>query len=282
MQVIRQLAEIRAKVASLQAQGKRIALVPTMGFLHDGHLSLLREARGRADILVMSLFVNPTQFAPGEDLDLYPRDEEGDLAKAKSCGVDIVFCPDASDLYPDNFQTSISLEKLAAPMCGESRPIHFAGVATVVTKLFNLCQPQVAVFGQKDAQQLAILKQLVVDLNFDIEIVGCPIIREEDGLAMSSRNVRLSPSERKQARSLSRGLFGAKERFGSGVRDAKDLVSAARAVIAASPLAKIDYIEIRDAKTLAEVSTIDSPALMAVAVRFGQTRLIDNITLHTD
>ncbi len=279
MRVIRQLVEMRAQTASLRAQGQRIALVPTMGYLHDGHLSLLREARGRADTLIMSLFVNPTQFAPGEDLDLYPRDEDGDLAKAKSCGVDIVFCPAASELYPDNFQTSISLEKLAAPMCGESRPIHFAGVATVVTKLFNLCQPQVAVFGQKDAQQLAILKQLVIDLNFDIEIVGCPIVREDDGLAMSSRNVRLGPSERKQARSLSRGLFGAKERFGSGVRDAKDLVSAARAVIAASPLAKIDYIEIRDAKTLAEVSTIESPALMAVAVRFGQTRLIDNITL---
>lgn len=282
MQIIRSARELQTTTSALRRQSKRIALVPTMGYLHEGHMSLLRMAAHDADVLIMSLFVNPTQFAAGEDLERYPRDEEGDLAKAESCGVDIVFCPVVKELYPGNFQTSITLEKLASPLCGKSRPSHFAGVATVVTKLFNLAQPHVAVFGQKDAQQLALLKQLVIDLNFDIEVLGGPIVREEDGLAMSSRNVRLRPDERKQARSLSRGLFGAKERFESGVRDASTLIAAARAVIGASPLAKIDYIEIRDAISVEEVTTIEAPVLMAVAVRFGQIRLIDNIILLPD
>ncbi len=279
MESIRSPSQLATRIGEARHAGQRIGFVPTMGFLHEGHMSLLRLAKSRCDLLVMSLFVNPTQFKPGEDLATYPRDEAGDFSKAESCGVDIVFTPSEEAMYPPGFQTQISLPKLFAPLCGVSRPSHFSGVATIVTKLFHLVAPDVAVFGQKDAQQLAIIRQLVRDLNMKIEIIGAPIVREEDGLAMSSRNVNLGPDARKQARCLSRGLFGAKERFESGVVQSATLIAAARAVIAASPLAKIDYIEIRDAQTLEELTVIDRPALMATAVRFGQTRLIDNVVL---
>lgn len=279
LQVIRAPAELRETVLAHKRQSKRIGLVPTMGGLHAGHLSLLKAARERCDILVMSLFVNPTQFGPTEDLDRYPRNEEADLASAEEYGVDIVFCPDVAGMYPQGFQTSISLSELAKPLCGAGRPEHFEGVATVVTKLFHLALPDVAVFGQKDAQQLAIIRQLVSDLDFSIEIIGAPIVREEDGLALSSRNVYLSDEERKQALSLHRGLCAAQQRFDEGACDSSTLVGAARAVIGASPLAKIEYLELRDAATLEEITEIKAPALLAVAAAFGQTRLIDNLVL---
>jgi pantoate--beta-alanine ligase len=279
LQVIRDPAELRAQVRAQRSKGKRIGLVPTMGGLHEGHLSLLREARGRCDLLIMSLFVNPTQFGPNEDLNRYPRDEEGDLKRAEECGVDLVFSPEVASMYPKGFQTSISLSELSKPLCGAGRPGHFEGVATVVTKLFHAALPDLAVFGQKDAQQLAIIRQMVLDLDFGIEIVGAPIVREEDGLAMSSRNAYLSEEERKQALSLYQGLCAARQRYDEGAKDASTLVGAARSVIGASPLAKIEYLELRDASTLQEVAEVEAPALLAVAAAFGQTRLIDNIVL---
>ncbi len=279
MQVLRSPEEMRNAASGLRSKGKRIGLVPTMGGLHEGHLSLLRDARMRCDQLVMSLFVNPTQFGPTEDLDSYPRSEDADFAAAKACGVDIVFCPAPASMYPAGFQTSISLSELSKAMCGAGRPGHFEGVATVVTKLFHLVQPELALFGQKDAQQLIIIKQLVKDLDFGIEIVGAPIVREEDGLAMSSRNAYLSADQRKQAASLSRGLKAAKQRFDEGASDVSTLVGAARAVIGAQPLAKIEYVDLRDASTLQEVKEVKAPALLALAVAFGQTRLIDNTLL---
>lgn len=277
---IRSPAELRDFARSKCREGQRIGLVPTMGALHEGHLSLLRVARKRCDFLIMSLFVNPTQFGADEDLDHYPRDVEGDLAKAHECGVDLVFCPDVASMYPPGFQTRITLPELSAPLCGASRPGHFDGVATVVCKLFHLTLPDVAVFGRKDAQQLAIIRQLVLDLDFGIEIVGAPIVRETDGLALSSRNAYLTPEERKQALCLYRGLSAAEQRLAEGATDSATLLSAARAVIGASPLAKIDYLELCDAVTLAPVTEVSAPALLATAVHFGSTRLIDNVELR--
>jgi pantoate--beta-alanine ligase len=279
MQVFRSPSEVREEVRALRAQGNTIGLVPTMGGLHAGHLSLLRDGRARCDTLVMSLFVNPTQFGPNEDLDKYPRDEEGDLAAAEECGVDIVFCPAPENMYPEGFQTAICLSKLAAPMCGAGRPGHFAGVATVVTKLFHATLPDVAIFGQKDAQQLAIIKQLVSDLDFGIEIIAHAIVREDDGLAMSSRNAYLSKDARKQAACLFRGLNAATQRYEEGATDATTLLGAARAVIGAQPLATIEYLDLRDAATLEPIDEVRGPSLLALAAVFGQTRLIDNVVL---
>lgn len=280
MQVLRDPGEMRELALQKMRDGVALGLVPTMGALHEGHLSLLREARSRSDFVVMSLFVNPSQFGPGEDLGRYPQDEAGDLAKAKECGVDLVFCPTGEAMYPAGFQTSITLPALSSSLCGRSRPGHFDGVATVVSKLFQLTLPRLAIFGQKDAQQLAIIRQLVLDLHFDIEIVGAPIIREEDGLALSSRNLYLSAEERGQALSLYQGLSAASQRFADGAVDAATIVGAARAVIGAAPLGKIDYLELCDAASLEPVTTVERPALLAVAVRFGRTRLIDNIELR--
>ena len=277
--VIREPSELRTIAQAKRQEGKRIGLVPTMGGLHEGHLSLLRQARPVCDVLIMSLFVNPTQFGENEDLERYPRDEQSDLKGAEECGVDLVFCPDAGSMYPVGFQTSISLPSLAASMCGAGRPGHFEGVATIVTKLFNLSLPHVAVFGQKDAQQLAILRQLVVDLDFDIELLTGPIVRAESGLALSSRNVYLSEEEHSQALSLYRGLSAAKQRFEEGALDKSTLIGAARAVIGASPLAQIEYLDLRDTNTLEDLDTVTRPALLAVAAHFGHTRLIDNIVL---
>ncbi len=280
MQVLKAPAEVQAWARQQAREGKRIGLVPTMGYLHEGHLSLLRKARSLCDSLVMTLFVNPSQFGPGEDLDRYPRDEDGDLSKAMACGVDLVFMPAAADMYPKGFQTKVSLGALTEPMCGASRPGHFDGVATVVSKLFLITRPDLAVFGQKDFQQLAVIRRLVSDLNFGIEIIAGPIVREEDGVAMSSRNVYLSPDARKQARCLVRGLRAAEQRLAEGTRDASTLLAAARAVIGAAPLAKLDYLELRDAETLESVRTVSKPAVLAVAAKFGHTRLIDNLVLQ--
>ncbi len=278
-EVVRAPAEMRARAEDQRRDGRRICVVPTMGYLHEGHLSLLRAGRARSDVLIMTLFVNPTQFGPSEDLARYPRDEAGDVDKARAAGVDLVFAPDAAAMYPDGYQTSIEVRELAAPLCGASRPGHFAGVASVVAKLFHITQPHVAVFGQKDFQQLAIIRRMVRDLDFAIEIVGMPIVREPDGLALSSRNAYLSPDERRQALALSRGLRAAEARFAGGERRAAVLVEAARAEIAAAPLARVDYAELRDAGSLRAIEMLHAPAVLALAVFFGKTRLIDNTVL---
>jgi pantoate--beta-alanine ligase len=278
-EVIRDPAAMRARSDDLRRDGRRIAVVPTMGALHEGHLTLLRAARGMADVVILTIFVNPTQFGPNEDLARYPRDEAGDLARARPCGVDLAFCPDAAAMYPAGAQTFVEVRELQKPLCGASRPGHFAGVATVVTKLFQLTRPSVAVFGEKDYQQLAIIRRMTRDLDLGVEIVGVPIVREPDGLALSSRNAYLAPDERRQALALSQGLAAAEARFAAGERSAAALVEAARAPIAAQPLARIDYLELRDADELTPIDTVARPAVLALAVFFGKTRLIDNRVL---
>lgn len=279
IEIIRTPSALREHCFALRAEGKRIGLVPTMGALHAGHLSLLRLARPECDVLVMSLFVNPTQFGAGEDLDRYPRDESADLAMAAECGVDLAFCPSAETMYPAGYQTTIALPRLASGLCGAGRPGHFDGVATVVTKLWNACLPHVSVFGKKDYQQLAILRQLNTDLDFGIEILGGEIIREDDGLALSSRNVYLSAEERRQAPRLRQGLLAGQQRFREGATDTISILSAAQAIIDAAPLARIEYLQLCDATTLEEVTSVTRPSLLAVAARFGTTRLIDNLVL---
>jgi pantoate--beta-alanine ligase len=278
-EVVRAPAEMRARAEDQRRDGRRVCVVPTMGYLHDGHLSLLRAGRGRADLLIMTLFVNPTQFAAGEDLARYPRDEAGDVEKARAAGADIVFAPDAAAMYVPGYQTTVEVRDLAAPLEGRSRPGHFSGMASVVTKLFHLTTPHVAVFGQKDFQQLLIVRRMVRDLDFGIEIVGAPIARDPDGLALSSRNAYLDADERAQAVCLSRGLRAAEVLHAGGERRASALVAAARAPIEASPLARIDYVELRHAETLAAIDDVREPAVLAMAVFFGRTRLIDNTLL---
>ncbi|HWU90779.1 MAG TPA: pantoate--beta-alanine ligase [Kofleriaceae bacterium] len=275
-EIYRAPAAMRARAEDLRRDGRRIAVVPTMGALHDGHLALLRAARGRADVVILTIFVNPTQFGPNEDLSRYPRDEAGDLAKARACGIDLAFCPDAPAMYPPGSQTFVEVRELSRPLCGASRPGHFAGVATVVTKLFHATLPHLAVFGEKDYQQLAIIRRMVRDLDFGIEIASIPIVREPDGLAMSSRNAYLSPEQRRAALSLSRGLAAAEAAFAAGERSAAALLAAARAPIEAEPLARIDYVELRDALELSPIERRERPAVLAMAVFVGATRLIDN------
>jgi len=278
-EVVRAPAEMRARAEDQRRDGRRLCVVPTMGYLHDGHVSLLHAGRSQADLLIMTLFVNPTQFGPNEDLARYPRDEAGDVEKARAAGVDLVFAPDAAAMYPPGHQTRVVLPELSAPLCGRSRPGHFSGVAKVVAKLFHLTMPHVGVFGQKDYQQLVIIRRMVRDLDFGIEIIGMPIARELDGLAMSSRNSYLGAEERAQATCLSRGLRAAERLFADGERRADALVAAARAPIEAAPLARIDYVELRDAETLGAIDRACAPAVLAMAVFFGKTRLIDNTLL---
>ncbi len=270
---------MRARIEDLRRDGRRIAVVPTMGALHDGHLALLRAARARADVVVLTIFVNPTQFGPHEDLTRYPRDEAGDLAKARSCGIDLAFCPDAAAMYPAGAQTVIEVRELQQPLCGASRPGHFAGVATIVAKLFHATLPHLAVFGEKDYQQLAIIRRMVRDLDFAIEIASIPIVREPDGVALSSRNAYLSPEQRIAARALATGLAGAEAAFKSGERSAAALLAAARAPIEAASGARIDYLELRDADELTPVDRVERRAVLALAVYFGTTRLLDNRVL---
>jgi pantoate--beta-alanine ligase len=277
-EIVRDPAAMRARAEDLRRDGRRIAVVPTMGALHEGHLALLRAARAKADVLILTIFVNPTQFGPNEDLAKYPRDEAGDLAKARGCGIDVAFCPDASAMYPPAAQTFVEVRELQQPMCGARRPGHFAGVATIVAKLFHLTQPHVAVFGEKDYQQLAIIRRMVRDLDFGIEIASVPIVREPDGLAMSSRNAYLSVDQRRDALALSRGLAAAAAAAKAGERDAKALVAAARAPLEAAQL-RIDYVELRDATELTEMATFDRSAVLAIAAFVGATRLIDNRVL---
>lgn len=278
-EIIREPAAMRARCEDLRRDGHRIAVVPTMGALHAGHLALLRAARAHADVVVLTIFVNPTQFAPTEDLSRYPRQEAADLALAREVGIELAFCPTPAAMYPPGSQTFIEVRELQQPLCGASRPGHFAGVATVVAKLFHATQPHLAVFGEKDYQQLAIIRRMVRDLDFGIEILGVPIVREPDGLALSSRNVYLSPVERAAALALSRGLAAAAAAYTAGERTAAALLAAARAPLAAEPLARLDYLELRDAVDLTEVATVTAPAVLAVAAFVGKTRLIDNRVL---
>ncbi len=259
-------------------EGKKIVLVPTMGYLHEGHLSLLKKGRAMGDILVMSLFVNPLQFAPGEDLNRYPKDFNRDENLAEQAQTDVVFCPSGSEMYTDDFKTEVVIKDLSNILCGKTRPGHFKGVATVVLKLFNIVMPHVALFGEKDFQQLVIIKRMIEDLNVPVDIIGMPIVREPDGLAMSSRNVYLSGTERKNALSISRGLYKSLDAYKEGMRDKAQLISIVRKEIADAGL-KEDYIEIIDEKTLEPVLDDPESGRIVAAVYAGNTRLIDNMSL---
>ncbi len=261
-------------------RGARIGFVPTMGFLHEGHLSLMREARRRADVVIASVFVNPTQFGPNEDLAKYPRNFERDCAMMETVAVDAVYAPDAAEMYPPGAQTWVEVTELTRGLCGRSRPGHFRGVTTVVAKLFNITKPHLAFFGEKDFQQLRAIERMVADLNFDVEIVPMPIVREADGLAMSSRNAYLDPHERKQALALSRALMVAREKYLWDARTPADLAAAARAVLEQNEAVKIEYVEAVDAETLEAAVSLERPILLAIAARVGNTRLIDNIVLR--
>ncbi|MBD8891729.1 pantoate--beta-alanine ligase [Roseibium litorale] len=275
MQICARKQEVRDRVASLRRQGQTIGLVPTMGFLHEGHLSLVREAARRTDRVIVSIFVNPTQFGPNEDLATYPRDPEGDLAKLRAEGVEAVFMPDVEEMYGARGDTFVEVPGLSGVLQGALRPGHFRGVSTVVTKLFNIIQPDVAVFGEKDFQQLAIIRQMVRDLDMPLQIAGHPTVREDDGLAMSSRNVRLSPEHRAQAPALNRSLAAAAALAPSRPGIAS-LESTIRAVLAEAPGGKVESVDIRDAATLAPLTgELDREAVILLAVRFGPVLLID-------
>ncbi|NLA21968.1 MAG: pantoate--beta-alanine ligase [Candidatus Marinimicrobia bacterium] len=277
--MLTKIEDIRQELLVIRTSAKKIALVPTMGYLHEGHLSLVDVAKANADVVVMSIFVNPTQFAPNEDLVRYPRDIERDERLARERGVDYIFHPEVAEMYPDPYFTYVVTEQLAKVLCGISRPTHFRGVTTVVAKLFNIIQPDVAVFGQKDAQQAVIVKQMVRDLNFPIQIIVAPIVRESDGLAMSSRNVYLTPEERQQAPIIFKALQAARENVKNGLTDANQVRDQITKMIQTSPLARIDYVEIIDDQTLTPVETVKPGTFAAVAVYYGKTRLIDNIYL---
>ena len=279
VEVIPTVEQMQERAENLRRDGRRIACVPTMGFLHDGHLSLMRIAKRRADVLVVSIFVNPAQFGPEEDFETYPRNLERDLDLCAKENVDIVFTPKTVTLYPDGYQSYVKLEHLPHHLCGLSRPVFFTGVATVVCKLFNIVRPHIAVFGEKDYQQLLIIRRMVQDLNFNTEIIGAPIVREKDGLAMSSRNAYLTPDQRPAALALYRTLVQARKRVETGERNAARILKEARDLISAQPETDIDYLSICDPETLTDVERIDRPALMALAVKVGKTRLIDNTIL---
>ena len=260
-------------------EGLTVGLVPTMGFLHEGHKSLITRAVSENDRVVVSDFVNPTQFGVGEDLESYPRDLERDTMLCEEAGANLIFNPEPENMYFDDFSTYVNIESLSEELCGKSRPIHFRGVGTVVSKLFNIVNPDRAYFGQKDAQQLAIIKRMVRDLNFDIEIVGCPIVREEDGLAKSSRNTYLSSEERKAALILSKTVALGKE-LAKTEKDANKVVEAMKKNIETEPLAKIDYVEAVDALSMAPVEKLEGTCMLAMAVYIGKTRLIDNTLIN--
>jgi pantoate--beta-alanine ligase len=279
MQLIENVSEMQSVVASAKGAGKRVALVPTMGYLHEGHASLMRAGRERADLLVVSIFVNPTQFGVGEDFDKYPRDMTRDSGVAAAAGVDIIFAPSVAGMYPSGYQTYVDVEKLTLPLCGASRPGHFRGVTTIVSKLFGIVQPNMALFGRKDYQQLAVIRQMTADLNMPVEIIGMPIVREPDGLAMSSRNVYLSERERVAALCINRSLAAVRTAFKCGERSAAALEQLLTGLIAAEPSAVIDYIEIRNGATLERDASVTEHSVAAIAVKIGRTRLIDNCLL---
>ncbi|WP_136799271.1 pantoate--beta-alanine ligase [Desulfosediminicola ganghwensis] len=282
MRIVRTTKELQQQANQWRSNGLTIGLVPTMGFFHEGHLSLMREARRKCDRVITTLFVNPMQFGPNEDLDSYPRSFERDQQMAEGEGVDLLFCPDPSEMYGEQFQTKISLDKVSQGLCGADRPGHFDGVATVVTKLFNLAKPHKAVFGQKDFQQLALIRQLVADLNFDIEIIGHPIVREEDGLAMSSRNKYLDANERKIAVCLSQAIGQAKKMLADagGSLPAQEIITMAESMIEQHPECSVEYVSIVHQSTLRPMEIADGESVLAMAMKVNnKVRLIDNSPL---
>lgn len=276
MKIVKTIDEVRGIVREWRRQGLSVGLVPTMGYLHEGHASLIEASARDNDRTVVSDFVNPMQFGPAEDLESYPRDLDLDSAVVSAHGGDIIFNPEPSEMYRDGFSSFVDMTVLTEELCGLSRPIHFRGVCTVVSKLFNIVKPDRAYFGKKDAQQLAVIRHMADDLNMDIEIIGCPIIREKDGLAKSSRNTYLSDSERKAALVLSESVFLGMDMVKKGERDSSIIISAMTSHIQAEPLAKIDYIKIVDCKSMQQIACLEKPALCAMAVYIGKTRLIDN------
>lgn len=280
MRVVKSVKEVRDAVKEWKAQGLSVGFVPTMGYLHEGHESLIKKAVKDNDRVVVSIFVNPMQFGPTEDLDKYPRDLERDSKLCENAGANLIFHPEKEEMYFEDFSSYVDINGLSDELCGKSRPIHFRGVCTVVTKLFNIVNPDRAYFGEKDAQQLAIIRRFVRDLNIDIEIIGCPIIREEDGLAKSSRNTYLSKEERQAALILSQSLNLAKDAINSGERNSSVVIDIISNNIKKEPLAKIDYIEVVDSLAMKPVKTIEKSVLVAIAVYIGKTRLIDNFTFN--
>ncbi len=276
MKIVAETEKVREQVRQWRKEGLSVGLVPTMGYLHEGHRSLIDRAVEQNDRVVVSVFVNPIQFGPGEDLATYPRDLERDAALCEAAGASLIFHPEKENMYDDDFCTFVDMDGLTKGLCGKTRPTHFRGVCTVVSKLFHIVQPDRAYFGQKDAQQLAVIRRMVRDLNFDLEIVGCPIIREEDGLAKSSRNTYLSPEERAAAVVLHRGLLRGEEMIRSGERDAAAVIREITGIIQSEPLARIDYVEVVDFDRIEKIDTIEGNVLAAVAVYIGKTRLIDN------
>ena len=281
MEVIRTIKEMKEFSSRARRAGKTIAFVPTMGYFHDGHLSLMRGGRKQGDLLVVSLFVNPTQFGPNEDFKNYPRDFERDGKMAEEVGVDVLFVPEAMEMYPPDHQTVVRVEKVTQNLCGKSRPTHFQGVTTVVMMLFEIVMPHVAIFGEKDYQQLVTIQQMAKDLHMSVEVVGMPTVREADGLAMSSRNTYLLPEERKAALSLHRSLQKAKELLQKGERNADWIINEVKGILQSEPLVRIDYAQICDAYTLQDVDRIDGDVVIALAAYLGKTRLIDNFVYRT-
>lgn len=282
MKVVGTIKEVRTLVKEWKKNGESVGFVPTMGYLHEGHGSLITKARENNDKVVVSIFVNPLQFGPSEDLESYPRDLEKDSKFCESLGADLIFHPEPEEMYHDDFSSYVDMSVLTEELCGLSRPVHFRGVCTVVSKLFNIVQPDNAYFGEKDAQQLAIIKHMVQDLNMDVNVVGCPIVREKDGLAKSSRNTYLSPEERKAALILSKTIELGKKLIADGEKDADVLVAKMKANIETEPMAKIDYVKAVNGLTMQQQKEIKAPMLIAMAVYIGKTRLIDNTIISED
>ena len=282
MKIVSTVNDVRSTVKEWKKNGLKVGLVPTMGFLHEGHLSLIKKAVAENDKVIVSVFVNPTQFGPNEDFEAYPRDLNKDAALCEEAGADLIFHPEPEEMYPDGFCSSVNMTGLTDALCGKSRPIHFQGVCTVVSKLFNIAAPDNAYFGEKDAQQLAIIKRMVKDLNFDIKITGCPIIREEDGLAKSSRNTYLTPEERQAALVLSKAVKCGRSLVEGGEKDSAVILKEMKSIIENEPLARIDYVEIVDMNTMKNIDKVKGDVLCAMAVYIGKTRLIDNFIYYAD
>jgi pantoate--beta-alanine ligase len=280
MKVIQSVKEMQSEALKLCREGKKVVLVPTMGALHEAHLKLLEEGKKAGDILVLSIFVNPTQFGPAEDFDRYPKEIESDLQKARDLEVDITFIPNTKDIYPESYQTYVNVEEITKNLCGLSRPGHFTGVATVVLKLFNIVQPEIAIFGEKDYQQLQVIRRMATDLNVPTEIRSIPTVGEENGLAMSSRNKYLTPEERTAALSINQSLSLAQKRVDSGEKNAEKIILEIKEKIEKTGLLKIDYVSICDPETLEDIETLKKPALLAIAVKTASARLIDNAILR--
>ncbi|NIT13254.1 MAG: pantoate--beta-alanine ligase [Candidatus Dadabacteria bacterium] len=279
MYLINRVAEMKSCSDTYKSEGKIISFVPTMGALHRGHLELVKNARNIADICVVSVFVNPTQFGPNEDFSKYPRDLERDKKLLEELGVDVIFFPDSDEMYGGRFQTYVEVEHIQKPLCGKFRPGHFRGVATVVLKLFNIVKPHYAVFGEKDYQQLRVIKQMVSDLNVDVEVLSHPIVREESGLALSSRNEYLGDDKKQRAASISHALFNVKKCFDDGINDKDKLLDRANSILDNAGIEEVEYLDIVDGYDLSEKKTADSGDVVAIAARLGGTRLIDNIRL---